>query len=40
MPTLYHCASARSFRVLWLLEEMQLDYDLIMLAFPPRVRQP
>ena len=40
MPTLYHCASARSFRVLWLLEEMRLDYDLVMLAFPPRVRQP
>src|SRR5699024_4584902 len=40
MPTLYHCTSARSFRVLWLLEEMGLDYDLITLAFPPRVRQP
>ena len=37
MPTLYHCISARSFRVLWMLEELQLPYDLRMLAFPPRV---
>jgi glutathione S-transferase len=37
MPTLYHCISARSFRVPWLLEELQLLCDLRMLAFPPRV---
>jgi len=36
MLTLYHCVSARSFRVLWMLEELQLPYDLRMLAFPPR----
>ena len=36
MPTLYHCVSARSFRVLWMLEELHLPYDLRMLAFPPR----
>ena len=36
MPTLYHCISARSFRVLWMLEELHLPYDLRMLAFPPR----
>jgi glutathione S-transferase len=36
MITLYHCLSARSFRPLWLLEEMQLPYDLKVLPFPPR----
>jgi glutathione S-transferase len=36
MLTLYHCVSARSFRVLWMLEELQLPYELHMLAFPPR----
>ena len=37
MATLYHCVSARSFRVVWMLEEIGLPYDLRMLAFPPRV---
>jgi glutathione S-transferase len=37
MITLYHCAAARSFRVLWALEELGLSYDLKMLPFPPRV---
>ncbi len=37
MITLYHCEAARSFRPLWMLEEMGLDYDLRMLPFPPRV---
>lgn len=36
MLTLYHCASARSFRPLWALEELGLPYDLKMLPFPPR----
>jgi len=36
MITLYHCVSARSFRPLWLLEELGLPYDLRMLPFPPR----
>jgi glutathione S-transferase len=36
MLTLYHCISARSFRVLWMLEELRLPYDLRVLAFPPR----
>ncbi len=36
MLTLYHCASARSFRPLWTLEELGLPYDLKMLPFPPR----
>ncbi|CEJ11482.1 Glutathione S-transferase GST-6.0 [bacterium YEK0313] len=37
MIQLYHCASARSFRPLWMLEEMGLPYALKMLPFPPRV---
>ena len=37
MITLYHCASARSFRPLWTLEELGLPYELKMLPFPPRV---
>ena len=36
MITLYHCADARSFRPLWALEELGLDYALRMLPFPPR----
>ena len=36
MLTLYHCVSARSFRPLWLLEELRLPYQLHMLPFPPR----
>jgi glutathione S-transferase len=35
--TLYHCMNARSFRVLWTLEEMRLQYELKILPFPPRV---
>jgi glutathione S-transferase len=39
MPiTLYHSVSARSFRPLWMLEELRLPYDLKMLPFPPRVK--
>lgn len=34
--TLYHCMSARSFRPLWMLEELGLAYTLTMLPFPPR----
>jgi len=33
---LHHCVSARSFRPLWLLEELGLPYDLRMWPFPPR----
>jgi glutathione S-transferase len=36
MITLFHCHAARSFRPLWMLEEMGLPYDLRMLPFPPR----
>lgn len=34
---LYHCHDARSFRALWALEELGLDYRLHALPFPPRV---
>lgn len=37
MITLYHSISARSFRALWMLEELQLPYELVILPFPPRV---
>jgi glutathione S-transferase len=37
MITLYHCDGARSFRPLWMLEELGLSYGLKMLPFPPRV---
>ena len=36
MMTLHHCFNARSFRPLWALEELGLDYELKMLPFPPR----
>jgi glutathione S-transferase len=35
---LYHCADARSFRPLWALEELSLDYELTVMPFPPRYR--
>ncbi|NMG74468.1 glutathione S-transferase family protein [Aromatoleum diolicum] len=37
MITLYHCISARSFRPLWMLEELGLPYALKVLPFPPRL---
>jgi glutathione S-transferase len=40
MITLYHCLSARSFRPLWMLEELGLSYELRVLPFPPRVLEP
>ena len=40
MIKLFHCSDARSFRVLWLLEEMGLPYELELMAFPPRVHAP
>jgi glutathione S-transferase len=40
IPTLYHCRDARSFRVLWMLEELGADYRLELLPFPPRDRAP
>jgi glutathione S-transferase len=37
MIRLYHCMNARSFRPLWVMEEMGLSYELVVLPFPPRV---
>mgnify|MGYP000896394903 CR=1 FL=1 len=37
MITLYHAFNARSFRPLWALEALGLDYALKILPFPPRV---
>jgi glutathione S-transferase len=38
MITLHHCLSARSFRPLWMLEELGLPYELKILPFPPRAK--
>lgn len=38
MIRLYHCVDARSFRALWALEELGLDYELVTMPFPPRAR--
>ena len=40
MITLHHCVAARSFRALWVLEELGLPYELKVLPFPPRVLAP
>lgn len=40
MIELYHCPDARSFRALWTLEELGLDYKLHLLPFPPRFKAP
>ncbi len=40
MIVLHHCQGARSFRALWTLEEMGLPYQLKLMAFPPRSREP
>ncbi len=37
MIKLYHCMSARSFRALWAIEELELECELHMLPFPPRM---
>ena len=37
MIALHHCVSARSFRPLWMLEEIGVLYELKMMPFPPRV---
>ncbi len=40
MIDLYHSPDARSFRVLWALEELDVPYTLHLLAFPPRLTSP
>jgi glutathione S-transferase len=39
-PKLFHCHGSRSLRALWMLEEMGLDYELVVMPFPPRSRFP
>ena len=34
---LWHCSSARSLRPLWTLEELEFEYEVQILPFPPRV---
>jgi glutathione S-transferase len=36
----YHCPNARSLRVIWAAEELNLDIEVQALGFPPRVREP
>ena len=36
MITLHHCIDARSFRPLWMLEEIGIAYELKLWPFPPR----
>jgi len=36
---LWHCNNARSLRPLWALEELNIDYELHILPFPPRYLQ-
>ena len=38
MLTLHHCINARSFRTLWMLEEVGQPYELRMWPFPPRAQ--
>lgn len=38
-PTLWHCHNSRSFRPLWALEEMGIDYDTVIMQFPPRINE-
>ena len=35
---LWHCEHARSLRPLWLLEELDVPYELQVMAFPPRYK--
>ena len=39
MIKLWHCHQARSLRPLWALQEMELEYELEVLPFPPRMFQ-
>lgn len=40
MITLHHCSGTRSMRVLWLLYELGVDFDLSIRAFDASLRQP
>ncbi len=36
---LWHCKNARSLRPLWAMEEMEIEYEVEVLPFPPRIFQ-
>lgn len=36
---IYHCKNSRSLRPIWALEELDVEAEVVTLAFPPRVRQ-
>jgi glutathione S-transferase len=40
MIELWHCKDARSLRALWTLEELELDFRLHLMRFPPRMADP
>ena len=40
MIKVYASGAARSRRVLWALEEAGLPYEVVTVAFPPRLREP
>ena len=40
MISLHHCAGARSMRVLWLLQEMGVPFELVVHPFDATLRQP
>jgi glutathione S-transferase len=40
LPTLYHCADARSLRCLWAAEEAGTEINLVTMPFPPRAFAP
>ena len=37
---IYNCEGSRGVRPIWTLEEMEIDYEIEMLPFPPRVFKP
>ena len=37
---IYNCENSRGVRPIWCMEEMDLEYEVEMLPFPPRVLQP
>lgn len=39
-PVLHHCVRSRGLRALWTIEELGVDCDLRMMAFPPRYTVP
>ena len=40
MLKVFHAPGSRSLRVLWMLEELGLDYEVVTLGYPPRLKEP